>query len=115
MEFLEIIAAIGLFAGDILAAVGLLGAAFLCLWMLAGKQMRRVPETMWMWAWAGTLLGGFCFVSILITQTPAEKIGFLFGWPPSLVGGLLAVAVALLGLSVALHLSRKPQPKKQRT
>jgi hypothetical protein len=113
MKFLEIFAAIGLFAGDIFAAVGLFGAAFLCLWMMAGRRMRRVPETMWVWAWAGTLLGGLCFVSILITHTPAEKIGFMFGWPPSFVGGLLALAVALLGLSVALHVSRKPEPRKQ--
>jgi hypothetical protein len=84
------------------------GAAFLLLWMLAGKRLRRVSETMWVWAWAGTLLGSLCFVSILLTGTPAPKIGFVFGWPPSLVGGLLALAVALLGLSVALHVSRTP-------
>jgi hypothetical protein len=65
--------------------------------------------TRWVWAWAGALLGSLCFASLLITQTPASKIGFLFGWPPSLVGGLLALAVALLGLSVALHVSRRAE------
>ncbi len=82
MQLLEIFAAIGLFAGDIFAAVGLFGAAFLLLWTLAGKRLRRAPETMSVWAWAGTLLGSLCFASILITGTPAPKIGFMFGWPP---------------------------------
>jgi hypothetical protein len=58
------------------------------------------------------LLGSLCFASILITQPPTTKIGFLFGWPPSLVGGLLALAAALLGLSMALHVSRGPEARK---
>jgi hypothetical protein len=49
----------------------LLSTAFLLLWMFAGKRLRRVPETMWLWA--GTLLGSLCFLSILITQTPAPR------------------------------------------
>lgn len=79
--------------------------------MLAGKRMTRVPETMWMWAWGGTTVGLLCFVSLLITETQVDKVGFFFGWPPSVVGGRLAVAVALLGLSVALHLSRRQHPQ----
>jgi hypothetical protein len=55
MQLLDVFAAIGLFAGDLFEAVGLFGAAFLLLWMLAGRRMKRVPETMWVWAWAGTL------------------------------------------------------------
>ena len=70
--------------------------------------MKRVPETMWIWAWSGTRLGVLRFVSMLITETWADKVGFIFGWPPSVLGGLLAVSVALLGLSVTLKLGRKP-------
>ena len=109
MNIFDVFAAIGLFAGDVFAALGLCGSAFLLLWVLAGKRIKRVPETMWVWAWGGTTIGLICFVSMLVTETRTDKVGFFFGWPPSVVGGLLAVAVALLGLSVALHLSRGPQ------
>lgn len=110
--FLEIFAGIGLFAGDVFAVVGLVGAALLLGWMLLGRQMRRVPEQIWMWAWGGTLLGGFCFLAILLTGAPAPRIGAFFGLSPSFVGGILAFAVALLGLSVALHVSRPPAQRK---
>ena len=115
MTIFELFAAMGLFVGDIFAAIGLFGSTFLLLWMLAGKRMKRVPETMWVWAWSGTTVGVLCFVSMLITGTWADKVGFVFGWPPSVVGGLLAASVAMLGLSVALHLSLGPSQRKSRS
>jgi hypothetical protein len=102
--FFEVLAAFGLAAGDVFAAVGLAGAAFLLIWALAGKRLRKAPELMWIWGFSGTILGLLCFGAILISGTPAERVGFVFGWPPSLVGGMLAVAVAMLGLSAALSI-----------
>ena len=109
--FIEFFAGIGLFAGDLFAVVGLIGAALLLGWMVLGRRMRRVPEQIWMWAWGGTLLGGACFLAILLSGAPAPKIGAFFGLSPSLMGGILALSVALLGLSVALHLSRPAAPR----
>jgi hypothetical protein len=56
-------------------------------------------------------LGLLCFVSLLVTEARADKVGLFFGWPPPVVGGPLAVA--LLGLNMALHLSRGPQLYQQ--
>ena len=69
--------------------------------------MRKTPEQIWTWAVLGTFVGVLCFGSILLTQTPAQRIGFIFGWSPSLVGGMLALAVGLLGMSAALSLARR--------
>lgn len=107
MTAFDLFANMGLVAGDLFAAFGVTGAALIFLLVVSGRRMRKTSEPIWGWGVLGTFLGLLCFGSILLTQTPAPRIGFIFGWSPSLVGGLLALAVALLGASAALSLARR--------
>lgn len=107
MTVFDIFANMGLLAGDIFTAIALIGTALLFISVASGRRIRKTPEQIWTWAVLGTFVGVLCFGSILLTQTPAQRIGFIFGWSPSLVGGLLALAVGLLGMSAALSLARR--------
>ena len=107
MTIFDLFAHMGLLVGDVFAAIALLGTAMLFLSVASGRRMRKTPQPVWTWAMLGTFLGLLCFGSLLLTQLPAQRIGFIFGWSPSLVGGLLALAVALLGMSAALSLARR--------
>jgi hypothetical protein len=78
-----------LFVGNNFTAIGLLGATF-SLWMLTGKRMQRVLKTVGFWYGMERYLGVVFFVFLLNSESCVEKVDFLFGHPPSIVGSLLA-------------------------
>jgi hypothetical protein len=95
MELLNIFAGMGLVVGDLFAIFSVFGSAVLFIAaIVSNKPMKKFGQIA-IWSIMGLVFGGLFQLSIAITHTPAEKIGFL-QLPLLLVNGLLFLSLLMV-------------------
>jgi hypothetical protein len=95
MELMNVFAMIGLVINNLCAIISVVGSAILFIGSFSKvplKQYGRIAD----WSILGLVLGILFQVSLAVTGTTPEKIGFVFPMTTSMVNGLLFISLILL-------------------
>lgn len=95
MELLNIFAMIGLVINDLVAIVSVIGSVILFVGSFSSASLRRYGRIA-DWSILGLVLGALFQISMAITGTTPDKIGFVVGMTPMMVNGLLGLSLLLL-------------------
>ena len=95
MEFLNIFAMIGMAINDLLAILSIIGSVILFFGSFSRAPLKRYGQIA-DWSILGLIFGGGSQISMAITRTIPEQIGFVVRMTPTMVNGLLAFSLLLL-------------------
>ncbi len=95
MELLNVFAMMGMVIDDLLAILSVLGSVILFFGSFSDAPLRRYGRIA-DWSILGLVLGALFQISMAITRTTPEKIGFLVRVTPMIVNGLLGLSLLLL-------------------
>lgn len=95
MEFLNLFAMIGMMFNDLMAILSLLGSTILLFGAFSKAPLKRYGQIA-DWSVLGLVFGILFQVSMVITNTLPEKIGFVFSMQPIMVSAMLGVSLMML-------------------
>ncbi len=97
MIFLQLFSWIGIAFGDLFAVLAVIGAVAMLLTTFADNASSR-PDQLARSGISGLILAGFGQISMLLTGTVVDKVGFVLGLTPELVNSLLLISLGILVL-----------------
>lgn len=95
MELLNVFAMVGMFINDVMAALSVLGSTILLFGAFSKTPLRKYGPFA-NWSFAGLAFGLLCQISMAITGTTPERIGFLLPMSALMVDALLGVSILML-------------------
>ncbi|MFN8382076.1 MAG: hypothetical protein U0V02_09060 [Anaerolineales bacterium] len=95
MGILDVFASIGMFINDVMAGLSVLGSTILLFGAFSKTPLRRYGPFA-NWSFAGLAFGLLCQISMAITGTTPERIGFLMPMSALMVDALLGVSILML-------------------
>jgi hypothetical protein len=114
MEIINVFAMVGMFINDLIAILGLLGSTILLLGSFSKAPLKRYGRIA-DWSILGIVFGVLFQVSMAITNTTPEQIGFLAPMPPLIITAMLGVSILMLsGRWVIRKLIHAPAQSKTR-
>lgn len=96
MGILDVFASMGMFINDVMAALSVLGSTILLFGAFSKVPLRKYGPFA-NWSFAGLAFGLLCQISMAITGTTPERIGFLLPMSALMVDALLGVSILMLG------------------
>lgn len=95
MDVIDILAAVGSMFNDIASILSVLGSTILLFGAFSKTPLRRYGRIA-DWSLVGLGMGILFQISMAISGTMPEQIGFVFPMPPLMVSALLGVSLLML-------------------
>jgi hypothetical protein len=114
MDIINVFAMIGMMINDMMAILSMVGSTILLLGAFSKTPLKRYGKIA-DWSILGLVFGILFQVSMIITNTMPEKIGFIAPMTPLMVNALLGVSLLMLiGRWVIRKLLHEPAPRKSK-
>jgi len=95
MELLNVFAMVGMFINDLIAGISVLGSTILLFGAFSKAPLKRYGRIA-DWSIVGLVFGLLFQISMAITGTTPERIGFIMPMSALMVNALLGVSILML-------------------